>query len=231
MNERKRGIEIENKKSQVRAIAIAIFLIFLVVTVLALSESNKPESIEKNRVMFKEVERNNKQIVFRQDEGMKSQAFEAQEDSEIYYSELPFEVSANRIKLYSLDNGRKEVDIEKKDLNNNGLIDNMEWQYSSSDYELIIEISKAEHLDENKTVISDIYENVKAKDGNWSEAINNNEYVRVTFNQNLTSKNDITIYARLACEGVVSINGTDVPCGIYLKKLRIEEIRRERENG
>ena len=63
---------------------------------------------------------------------------------------------------------------------------------------LIIIISKAQHLDENRKFISDIYPQVQTKDNNWSETINNNEYVRVTFEQNLTKENDITIYARSA---------------------------------
>ncbi|MDP3026076.1 MAG: LamG-like jellyroll fold domain-containing protein, partial [Nanoarchaeota archaeon] len=59
-----------------------------------------------------------------------------------------------------------------------------------------IEIIKAEHLNENRSFISDIYDYVKEKDENWSETIYNNEYVRVTFIQNLTKDKDITIYAR-----------------------------------
>ncbi|MDD5192599.1 MAG: hypothetical protein PHH54_02395 [Candidatus Nanoarchaeia archaeon] len=65
---------------------------------------------------------------------------------------------------------------------------------------IIIEISKAEHLDGNKDFISDIYPQIQALDGNWSETVNNDEYVRVTFEQNLTNKNDITIYARATDE-------------------------------
>ena len=60
----------------------------------------------------------------------------------------------------------------------------------------IIPITGASHLDSSRNFISDIYDSVKAQDGNWSEAINNDEYVRVIFERNLTSKNDITVYAR-----------------------------------
>ncbi|MEK6734792.1 MAG: hypothetical protein AABY27_06805, partial [Pseudomonadota bacterium] len=59
-----------------------------------------------------------------------------------------------------------------------------------------IEIIKAEHLNENRSFISYIYNSVKEKDENWSETIYNNEYVRVTFIQNLTKDKDITVYAR-----------------------------------
>jgi len=61
---------------------------------------------------------------------------------------------------------------------------------------ILIEITKAAHLDENRSFISDIYGEVKAKDDIWSEPIYNNEYVRVTFEQHLANQNDITIYAK-----------------------------------
>ena len=80
------------------------------------------------------------------------------------------------------------------------MIERVEWlvpSLSNQTYELVIEISKAEHLDENRSFISDIYEQVKALDDVWSEPINENEYVRVTFKQNLTSSRDITLYPRV----------------------------------
>jgi len=61
---------------------------------------------------------------------------------------------------------------------------------------IIIEISKAEHLDENRSLIADIYDYVKEQDDNWSDVINPNEYVRVRFEENLTNEKDITVYAR-----------------------------------
>jgi hypothetical protein len=59
-----------------------------------------------------------------------------------------------------------------------------------------INITKAEHLDENHTFISDIYDEVKAIDGNWSEPIYANEYVRATFEANMTNGNVINLYVR-----------------------------------
>lgn len=61
----------------------------------------------------------------------------------------------------------------------------------------IIEITNAEHLSANKNFISNIYEKTKELDDVWSEVISNGEYVRVTFEQDLTNKNDITIYPRV----------------------------------
>jgi len=109
------------------------------------------------------------------------------------------------------------------------LIDYIEWNVlhlSNQTYQLIIEISSAEHLNENRTFIEDIYNSVKAQDGNWSPVINNSHYVRVTFKQNLTSERDITVYARTLNKSVI-IDGKEVPYDVYLKKKRIDEIRKE----
>jgi parallel beta-helix repeat protein len=51
-------------------------------------------------------------------------------------------------------------------------------------------------LDSNRTLISDIYSEVRALDGNWSETINEGEYVRVVFEQELDSTRDMAIYVR-----------------------------------
>ncbi|MGV8142812.1 MAG: hypothetical protein ACP5NS_04235 [Candidatus Pacearchaeota archaeon] len=59
-----------------------------------------------------------------------------------------------------------------------------------------INISNATHLDQDYNYISDVYPNVSALDDNWSEIINHSHYVRVTFERNLTSVNDITLYTR-----------------------------------
>jgi len=60
---------------------------------------------------------------------------------------------------------------------------------------IYINATNAEHLDSEKHFISDIFNLIKYKDNVWSNAINNNEYVRVIFEQNLTSNNDITVRA------------------------------------
>jgi len=77
-----------------------------------------------------------------------------------------------------------------------------------------IEITKAMHLDENRSFISDIFEEVKILDGIWSETIPEDHFVRVTFERNLSSFNDITIYPR-TISGTPGINiyeeaGTEV---------------------
>ncbi|MEK6819533.1 MAG: hypothetical protein AABY10_06405, partial [Nanoarchaeota archaeon] len=116
------------------------------------------------------------------------------------YAELPEIVNTgteNKIKIFWREEN-KYVNFTALDLDENGKIDYVEWivpHLSEQTFEIIL-ISKAEHLDENKTLISDIYDMVRELDGNWSETIKNGEYVRVVFQQNLTSKNDITLYPR-----------------------------------
>ena len=56
-------------------------------------------------------------------------------------------------------------------------------------------ITNAEHLNSDRSFINNIYGRLKEKDGVW-QAIPSGDYVRVTFEKNLTSGNDITIYAR-----------------------------------
>jgi len=104
-----------------------------------------------------------------------------------------------KMKLYHyLENGEKEsVDFVAEDLDENGIVDYVEWNVphlSNQTYELIF-ISKADRLNENKEFIQDVYYFVKEQD-NITTIINNGEYLRVTFEELLTNKNDITIYAR-----------------------------------
>ncbi len=118
------------------------------------------------------------------------------------FTALVKEVPKGKIKLYRTTNGIKEpVEITNYiDENQNGLIERVEWivsQLSEQTFEIIIEVSKAEHLDENKNFISDIYEQVRKLDDVWSEEISNNEYVRITFNEKLDSSKDITIFPRI----------------------------------
>jgi uncharacterized delta-60 repeat protein len=58
-----------------------------------------------------------------------------------------------------------------------------------------IEITKAEHLDENKNYIRDIYDRVGKKDDEWYN-VSDEEYVRVTFEESLDEDNDVKVFAR-----------------------------------
>jgi len=59
-----------------------------------------------------------------------------------------------------------------------------------------INATNATHLDSNYGFISDIFRKVEHQDNNWSEPIYHNEYIRVTFEENLTNGNLIDLYAR-----------------------------------
>lgn len=65
---------------------------------------------------------------------------------------------------------------------------------SNQTFEIIF-ITKAEHLDENRIFLEDVFEEVKERDDVWVE-IPENHYIRIWFEENLTSDKDITIYAR-----------------------------------
>ena len=111
--------------------------------------------------------------------------------------------------VFGVGNGRKiKTDITNEnyfevsfaDENFNGLIDTIYWitpHTSEQEFEVeVIKITKAAHLDADYSFISDIFDEVIEKDNIWSEPIFENEFVRVTFERNLTSSNDITVYTR-----------------------------------
>ncbi len=59
-----------------------------------------------------------------------------------------------------------------------------------------INISAAQHLDENYSFISDVYNESRYLDGNWTEFINHTEIIRAEFIQNLTANHHVKIYVR-----------------------------------
>lgn len=136
---------------------------------------------------------------------------------------------ANNISEPSDGGGRREeINFTVYDLDEDGFVDYIEWEVahlSEQVYEIIY-ITKAVHLDENRGFVSNIYEEVREKDGNWSEAIPAGHYVRVTFEKPLDKTKDITIYARRGNNSSVIIDGTEVAYDVYEKKKRIEEIQR-----
>ncbi len=86
------------------------------------------------------------------------------------------------------------------DTDGNGLIDRVQWitpHLSNQTFDIIV-ITGAQHLDENRTFIEDVYESVRERDGNWTAEIPAGHYIRVTFERNLTAENDITMYSRSA---------------------------------
>ncbi len=124
--------------------------------------------------------------------------------------------SKEKIRVYWNENNTY-LNVENAvDRDGNGIIDYVEWvvpHLSNQTFDIIV-ITKAEHLDSNRTFISDIYESVKALDGNWSETIPAGDYVRVVFEQNLTFDRDITIYPRVVSGNprieVYELNGGEI---------------------
>jgi len=85
------------------------------------------------------------------------------------------------------------------DNDGNGLLDYVEWlvpHLSNQSFDIIL-IVQAEHLDGNRSFISDIFEEVRERDGVWSEEIGEREYVRVVFEVPLYDGRDITIWPRI----------------------------------
>ena len=108
-------------------------------------------------------------------------------------------VDADRIKIYWVEGNSYINPSSVEDRDNNGIYDYVEWiapHLSTQTFNIIV-IIKAEHLDENRNFIQDIYEEVRELDDIWSPTISDNEYVRVTFERNLTNQNDITIFPRV----------------------------------
>jgi hypothetical protein len=130
------------------------------------------------------------------------------------YTELPTQTGAERIKLYYMtETTKEEVSIDKYDTDNNGLIDYIEWivpSLSNKTYGLVIEISEAEHLDNERRLVRSVYDQVKKEDDIWTETIMQGEYLRVKFEANLTKNNDIKIFARALGEEAAVI-------GVYAK--------------
>ncbi|MFH1710817.1 MAG: hypothetical protein ABH840_00730 [Nanoarchaeota archaeon] len=120
------------------------------------------------------------------------------------------------------------VDFDAYDLDADGDVDYIEWvgpHLSEQVYEIIY-ITKAVELDSNRDFVRDVYDYVSSLDDNVT-LIGDGNYLRVTFEKNLTNQKDITIYARVRCSGTIKINNIDVPCEIYYEKMRIDELRRE----
>ncbi len=109
----------------------------------------------------------------------------------------------SKVKIYWEEQSKYLTPLKVEDKNGNGIYDYVEWivpSLSNQTFRIIL-ITKAEHLDENYTVLSDIYEQVKDLDGIWSETIPGGHYVRATFEHKLDSSRDITLYPRV-------VNGT-----------------------
>ena len=62
---------------------------------------------------------------------------------------------------------------------------------------VVINVAAARHLDSDRKPLSLISDEVKYLDGFWSGVIPSGHFVRLTFEQQLTPMNDITLYPRV----------------------------------
>jgi hypothetical protein len=104
----------------------------------------------------------------------------------------------------------KYINFKAQDTNNNTYIDYIEWEIphlSNQTFEIII-ITRAEHLNESMDFVMDVYQEVSERDNNWI-TIQEENYIRVYFEKNLTKENDITIYAKSNQSGKVEVYQTN----------------------
>ena len=118
------------------------------------------------------------------------------------------ETPMNKVKLFRIvaDNStgkesRFEHNFTLYGSNNSGLANYIEWTIPTSeddtfDIQTEINATAAIHLDENYVYINDIFDEVRFVDAIWSETIFKDEYVRVTFERNLTNGRMIDVLAR-----------------------------------
>jgi hypothetical protein len=103
----------------------------------------------------------------------------------------------SKIHINWKNNGGQAMDFNAYDTDNDGYLDYVEWTVPHLSDQIfdIIFISKAFQLDSDQNITADIYDTVKAQDGNYA-TIPDGNYVRATFFHPLDSNNDITIYAK-----------------------------------
>jgi hypothetical protein len=135
----------------------------------------------------------------------------------------------SRIRMYwYVDSGeeRERISFDAFDLSEDGMIDYIEWNVphlSEQTFEIIL-ITEAMHLDSEREFIKDVYEEVSGLEDGKSVVIPAGDFVRVVFEKELDERKDITVYAKVGGD-VFIINGEEIPREIFLKRLRIEELR------
>src|SRR5574338_295433 len=126
------------------------------------------------------------------------------------YSDIPEDLVSQGVefKLFWMVDGVKtdvtsnpQYAVSFVDTNGNGIVDQMQWtvpQLSEQQFviEGIILAIDAEHLDSSRNAIENVYDQIKERDGIWTNPIPAGDYIRITFERNLNNTNDITIVAR-----------------------------------
>jgi len=136
------------------------------------------------------------------------------------FTQLSSEVEEEKIKLYRTTGGIRELTeiINYTDANNNGLVESVYWivpSLSNQTYELEIIIIDAEHLNQKKEFVANIYEEVNQTDS-ITYTIPKHHYVRAYFEKNLTSKNYIDIVTKNNKPATIEVyeKNSDIVVGI-----------------
>ena len=134
-----------------------------------------------------------------------------------YIPEFYTDSNQNDIQLYWVQNN-SYLPFTAYDLTGDGKIDYIEWDtphLSNQTFDIIL-ASDAEELDSNRNVISDIYSNISMLDG-ITAAIPAGNYLRVTFQENLTNQNDITFYGYSDSNAQVNVyeENSNVPIATF----------------
>ena len=122
--------------------------------------------------------------------------------------------------LYQVDGTTKtevaydSAAVEFVDTDGDSVADQLQWQVPQTSEQTfviqgIIVTTAAEHLDSSRVFIENVYAQTNAQDGIWTNPIPADDYIRVTFEQALTSSNDITIYARSSEGGSIEVYEKD----------------------
>ena len=150
-----------------------------------------PEGKELSRVNLGE---NWSEIALRYDEVV-LKANEAGKNSTLLENESGYVLKSYNVELFPDSNNLLGFSINSELGEENNLRLWIEGSFAGVSGTIIIEITDAEHLDENRTLVENIYELVKAKDDVWFE-VPDGHYIRAVFEKTLSQKNDITLYAK-----------------------------------
>ncbi len=103
----------------------------------------------------------------------------------------------NKIHIKWKNNGNQVMQFNAYDTNGNGKLDYVEWTVPHLSEQIfdIIFISRAFQLDENQNIVADIFDTVQSQNNVYA-TVPQNSYVRSTFENLLTNKNDLTVFAR-----------------------------------
>ena len=106
------------------------------------------------------------------------------------------------------------VDLQLLDIDSDNRLDRAEWNTTDgiTEYYLVASIILATdglHLDSNRDYVDDIFYEIRDKDDIWTYAIPAGDYVRVTFEQQISSSGDITIYAKSSGDATIEVYEKD----------------------